>query len=236
MARLGEHLLHFVFPITCSVCGRDLPADDYYRICMECMAGIKLINGTRCRTCGVPLPDGGAHCYDCRVRKKRMFALIRSAGVYEGPLRKVIHKFKYTDRDYLKRFLGALLVDAIRVNPELAAVDVVVPVPLHWTKRLRRGYNQAELLAKQVCEYLQKPLGNVLVRSRSTRSQFLLGREDRARNIAGSFRCRDAGAVRRKTVLLVDDVCTTCATIDACARVLRDSGAKKVYGLTVARD
>jgi len=232
----GERLLHYVFPVTCALCGEDLPADDYYRLCMDCLGGIKPVSGLVCLTCGLPLPDGGAHCYDCRKGRKHAFTFVRSAAVYEGRLRELIRKFKYQGRDYLHRTLGALLVDVVKTNEALQSSEMIVPVPLHWMKRMLRGFNQSELLALHISEYLGKPMVRALKRTRPTRSQFRLSREERAKNIDGCFSICEKNDCRQKRVLVVDDVCTTGATLDECARILLDAGAKQVYGLTVARD
>jgi ComF family protein len=230
-----RQLLQFFFPITCTACGVDLPADDIYRICDPCSEKIKFITGLYCQKCGVPLPFGGAHCYSCRKNGRLAYERIRSAAVYEGVLRDLVHKFKYMDRDYLDRLFGALLADTLTITPELGEVDAVVAVPAHWTRKLVRGYNQAELLAARVARSLEKPLAKgYLRRKKMTKAQYRLSRQERKDNLQGCFICDRE--LKGRTLLVVDDICTTGATIDACAAALRHAGAKKVYGLTLARD
>lgn len=235
MSTIGERILQLFFPITCTSCGEDLPADDHYRLCGPCGAKITLNTGLVCQKCGVPLPSGGAHCYRCRKNTKTHYAAIRSAAAYDGVLRDLLHKFKYMNRDYLDEFFGAMLVDALTLWKELPPVDAVAAVPLHWTKRLMRGYNQAELLAEKVSLHTGKPLlRRVLSRRRRTKAQYRLSREERRENLRGTFAAR--GLLKGTTILLIDDICTTGATIDACAAALKEAGARQVYGLTVARD
>ena len=232
-----HHFLHFFFPVTCAACGADLPADDYYRVCGNCVQRLPLIEGLFCQTCGVPLPDGGAHCYRCRKNPKRHYAIIRSAASYEDALKDLLHKFKYQNRDYLDRFFGKLLIDTTTLHPALLEADAIIPVPLHWTKKLRRGYNQSELLAVQLSRALGKPLLHThLKKHRFTSSQASLTREKRLINLSSCFSCDNPQDLKGKTILLVDDVCTTGSTIDACAMALRQAGASAVHGLTVARD
>ena len=170
-------------------------------------------------------------------------AAARAVGPYEGRLRDIIHAFKYDRRRTLARPLAALMSEAGR--DVLEGADAAVPVPLHWLRRRRRGFNQAARLASG----LGLPVCQALRRSRRTRAQAGLHADDRRANVAGAFglawRYRwpflppRAGPAPRHldglVVLLVDDVCTTGATGDACARVLLDAGVREVRLLTVAR-
>jgi ComF family protein len=212
-------------------------ADDHYRLCPDCFRSLKPLEGLLCQRCGLPLPDGGAHCYDCRKNPSAAFDRIRSAGSYGGLLKGLILQFKYQHKDFIVRPLARLLLDALDRAPFPVPVNLVAPVPLHWFKRFRRGYNQAELLAAAVAAHLDKPhLPCLLRRTRYTTAQSRLDRRARRANLAGCFSVRDHAATKGKSVLLIDDVCTTTATIHACAQALKSAGAKTVYGLTVARD
>ncbi|MHB9155362.1 MAG: ComF family protein [Endomicrobiales bacterium] len=229
--------LGFFFPVTCAACGAVLPAGDWYRVCARCRGSLPLIAGLQCRKCGLPLPDGGAHCHDCRKAPARHFESIRSCAEYRGAMKDLIHKFKFRNRDYLGRFLGSMLVELVEKQPYRDAIECVLPVPMHRVKRYLRGYNQAELLAEKVAEHLGRPLlRKVLVRKRYTTAQYRLSRAERSENLRDAFLVRDAGPVRGKKLLLIDDICTTGETIERCAAVLRRAGARKVYGLTLARD
>ncbi len=186
--------------------------------------------------CGTPLPDGGARCSPCR-RHRRAFRFCRSAGLYDGSLRKAILLFKYAGREEMARPLALCMEDTFRSRPELHQTDCVIPVPLHFLKRHARGFNQSELLARELTARVGLPLQlNALVRRRWTRAQAGLGKEKRKGNVQDAFQVKSTEGVNGKHVLLVDDVCTTGATLDACAQALKEAGAKRVNALTLARD
>lgn len=232
-----KKIISFFFPITCSSCGCDLPADDNLKVCAKCQKEIKLIDGLYCQLCGMPLKDGGYYCFLCRKKTKKYYENIRSSGVYDGVLRLLIHKFKYKGRDFLSKFFGSLLVETLKKQRYINDIDYVVPVPLHWFKKYKRGYNQAELLAFPLAVYLNKPLlKNNMIRSKFTLPQFTLNKQKRIKNLSNVFKYRNNATLKNKTILLVDDICTTGTTIDQCSKVLKEAGAKKVYALVLARD
>jgi ComF family protein len=159
----------------------------------------------------------------------------RAAGEYEGALRQIIHAFKYDDRRSLARPLGRLMREAGRDVLDGAAC--VVPVPLHPWRHFRRGFNQAALLAAA----LERPVVPALWRTRRTRPQAGLDKGTRQRNVHGAFRrspllsrATDARCLAGRVVVLVDDVRTTGATLEACARVLLDAGAGEVRAVTAS--
>jgi ComF family protein len=236
MATVLQSIMSMLFPITCVVCGKDLPADDRYRLCPDCFEALPLIKGMVCTTCGEPLPDGGQHCFACRCQPKHSFVSVRSAGEYRDPLRRLLHEFKFRNRDYLDRVLGRLLVYAVEKNGLAEPVDYIVPVPMHPLKQFVRGYNQAELLARRLSAYLGKPVLNALQRKRLTRRQYLLSRAERSVNLKDAFAVTNAIPLKNRRVILIDDICTTCATMEECSRSLKKAGALAVYGFTIARD
>jgi len=151
-----------------------------------------------------------------------------SAGRYEGALRDIIHAFKYEGRRSLAGPLGRLMRDAGR--PLLDDCDCILPVPLHPWRRLRRGFNQARDLA----ERLDRPVVDALWRIRATASQMTLHADARRSNVRGAFILAPwCTSIEDRVVVLVDDVRTTGATLDACARVLTKAGAREVRALTV---
>jgi len=175
-------------------------------------------------------------CPGCRRRPPSAIEVARAAGDYDGALRQIIHAFKYDARRSLGRPLGQLLRDA--GSDVLADASCVVPVPLHPWRRLHRGFNQAADLAAS----LPIPIVHALWRRRMTAPQTGLGAGARRRNMRGAFRLSPflrrrvmQTMIAERIVVLVDDVRTTGATLDACAHVLRDGGAKEVRALTVAR-
>ncbi|MGQ9550220.1 MAG: ComF family protein [Roseiflexus sp.] len=157
---------------------------------------------------------------------------VRVAYVFDGPLRQAVHQLKYRSRQRAARPLGALLADYLRAHP--LPCDALVPVPLHPDRLAERGFNQAELLAREVARVTGVPLiVGPLVRIRATRQQALLDTSGRIENVAGAFVWR--GPPPPACVALVDDVLTTGATVNACAQALRAGGAREVYALALAR-
>jgi ComF family protein len=222
---LAGGLLDLIFPPRCVGCRR--PGSD---LCPGCRQLLRWQPGPLCPGCGRPAgPDG--RCGDCR---QAPFALegLRSALDFAGPVRAAIHQFKYRGRRRLTPLLVELMLTAWRSAP--LAVDLVVPVPLHPARQAERGYNQAALLAAAFAAVAGLPCApHALSRTRATRPQAELDARQRRRNVADAFRAESLVAGRR--VLLVDDVCTTGATLGDCARALRAAGSAGVWAFTLAR-
>ncbi|MGQ0644370.1 MAG: ComF family protein [Elusimicrobiota bacterium] len=225
----------FLFPRACAACAEDVAPGEPGALCGGCRAAVPRRPGLACETCDVPLPDGGAHCYVCRAGRRK-FRFCRSAGLYEGVLKACLIRLKYEGKDYLADTLGGILAETAAERPELGEADGVVCVPLHFWRRWRRGYNQAELLAESYCRRAgRRWLPDVLTRCRATPSQTDLRKEERFQNVEGAFAVRKPALVKGRRLLLVDDVCTTGATLEACAAALKAAGARSVDALTVAR-
>ena len=171
-------------------------------------------------------------CARC-VEKSLHFDGIIRCGVYAECLQAMVLGFK-KDRTELAQVLGPLAQSAFAGSPVHAQVERLVPVPLHWTRRLARGYNQAQVLAK----YLQTPqvrICRALKRNRRTPYQPTVATSRaRHRNVAGAFSVRRASSVKGKRICLVDDIKTSGATLNECAKVLKRAGAKEVYALVLA--
>lgn len=209
-------------------------------VCRPCWQRIARLDGILCDLCGYSfasrnLPAEEVLCAACR-RGDFHFDFARSYGRLEDPLQSIIHQFKYGSHPSLARPL-ARLIHALWVQSfQDRAPDMIVPVPLHKARQRERGFNQAWLLARHLSRWTQVPLmDRVLVRFRSTAVQAGLSRGQRRRNIRGAFKVPDRAAVRKRAVLLVDDVFTTGATLNECARMLRKQGAHRVDVVTVAR-
>jgi ComF family protein len=167
-------------------------------------------------------------CPRCR-RRASPITSARALGEYEGSLRAIVHALKYGKRRSVARRLAAAMQQAS--DGLLDGVDVAVPVPLHARRRRARGYNQAEEIAR----HLGVHWADALERTRYTPSQTDLPAARRHANVRGAFALRRRQHVTGLCVLLVDDVCTTGATLEACARVLQDAGAREIRALTAAR-
>lgn len=221
----------------CAACGRVLEAPTRGAVCGACWDGVGAVASPFCATCGDPLASwrvltaAEGRCARCR-RLPPAFDIARAAGDYDGSLREIIHAFKYDGRRSLARPLAAMMRD--RGGGVLDGADLAVPVPLHPWRRLRRGFNQAEALARQ----LELPVCRALRRTRATRPQAGLRPAGRRRNVRRAFELAwlaKPDDVRDRCVVLVDDVRTTGATLDACALVLKAAGAREVRALTAAR-
>jgi ComF family protein len=218
----------------CAACARPLEDPLRSAVCDRCWNGIRVLHPPFCGVCGDPLltwrsVDEGYRCELCRVRRPHITAG-RAIGDYDGPLRAIVHALKYDGRRSIARPLSALL--RRHAGPILSNADVVVPVPLHWSRQWRRGFNQAHELAVG----LGLPVRSALTRRRHTRSQTGLSAEQRTANVRDAFVVsRRAGRLDALCVVVVDDVSTTGATLEACARVLKEEGAREVRTLTAAR-
>ncbi len=242
MTKIWLAFVNLIYPLRCVSCKKDLPFDRGRYICRDCWVEIVPVKEPFCRRCGVHLPHGGMHCFLCR-KSARHFNFVRCHGVFEGSLRNAILQLKYGGKDYVSRDLGPLLAQAWERHVELRESEIVIPVPLHPSNLRERGYNQSRLLADEFVRRMGqraplKVLDQVLLRRRKTVSQTRLKREDRMKNMDSAFQVNGKfqDALKGRNILVIDDVSTTGATIDECARELRKHGAKSVCGLTLARD
>jgi len=215
-------------------------------LCPTCTSGFLPVESPQCSRCGMVFKSrqGEDHvCGECVDSPKR-FQIARSAGIYKDTLMAVIHCFKYKGKTQLARPLGVLLFTAFINFWDKMSMDLIVPVPLHVKKLRMRGFNPSFLLVKdwvRIAEFLHVELADipidttVLERRRWTEPQTGLGRKERLANIKNAFHIRDGSKITGKRILLVDDVYTTGATVNECAKVLLRGGAGHVDVLTLAR-
>jgi len=234
-ARFCDALLAVLLAPACAACNAPLDHPTHGPVCAACWRSILPLTPPLCDGCGDPLPTWRtisrplARCARCR-RARRHVDRSRAIGAYEGALRSVVHALKYDGRRSLAGPLAALMRD--RGRDLLEGVDAAVAVPLHPSRRRERGFNQAGDLARR----LGVPVCPALRRIRATSAQSGLPACRRHGNVRGAFRLtRAARLLAGKTVVLVDDVSTTGATLEACARVLKEGGVAEVRALTAAR-
>ncbi len=230
-----DAVLAVVLAPACAACGEPIDRPTGTAICARCWSAILPITPPVCDACGDPLgARGGAiaspiRCGRCR-RMPRAVDRARAIGEYDGVLRALVHALKYDGRRSVARPLAALMRD--RGRDVLDGAVAVVPVPLHRWRALARGFNQAVDLAR--C--LGPPVVPALRRARATPSQTGLDAPARRRNVRGAFvPTRDVAALEGATAVLVDDVRTTGATLEACARTLKQAGVREVRALTACR-
>jgi ComF family protein len=220
---------------TCAVCDTALDSTLNGPVCGLCWASVRALTEPLCAICGDARSwrslDGSAdRCARCRSRP-RLISAGRAIGAYEGTLREIVHALKYANRRSLARHLARRMVRA--GGGVLEGADLAVPVPLHFLRHYHRGFNQAAELSI----HLGIRSVDALRRRRPTTTQTDLPETQRHANVRGAFLVRRSArtSVRGAVVVLVDDVSTTGATIDACAAVLMEAGAKDVRALTAAR-
>jgi len=235
VSALSDALLSVALSPACAACERPLEHPTRGPVCALCWQSILPLTPPLCDRCGDPLRTwrrsvaGSEPCPRCR-RTRPAIQRARAIGAYDGALRAIVHSLKYDGRRSLAVPLGALMRD--RGADVLAGATFAVPVPLHYRRRRTRGFNQAADLAQQ----LRLPVLRALRRSKPTATQASLPAARRHQNVRDVFiPTRGARAVRGAVVVLVDDVCTTGATLEACARVLKEAGAAEVRAITAAR-
>jgi ComF family protein len=218
--------LDLIFPPHCVGCSRMGTW-----LCSDCLASVEPIPTPICRKCGQPTPRGHL-CAKCRARHIELDG-IRSVARHSGVLREAINHFKYQSRRELDATLGMMLFDYW--NAADLPTDLVLPVPLHPSRQKERGFNQSALLAGVFAALARLPLDEThLVRTRATAPQVGLVAEQRKTNVRGAFDWT-GDPLKGVHVLLIDDVCTTGATLEASAQPLRECGAESVWALTLAR-
>ncbi len=245
---LFDAFLAMLFPPRCPICrvlgSVALPESGTWRhdpaglFCRTCREGFAPILEPYCMQCGLPFVsrEGVCHtCSECLV-EERFFERARAFGVYDGTLLEAIHQLKYGRKLSLAAPLAGLLRQTFYRFWEKDDIDLIVPVPLHKTRLRERGFNQAYLLITRWAKHEALCCdGMSLWRCLKTEPQTGLSRKERRGNIARAFAVRNSRAVREKRILLVDDVFTTGATVNACARALMGVGAARVDVLTLAR-
>ncbi len=232
---LSQAFLQIVVPPTSISCADIVEVQG--QVCGKCWGDIQFIGKYRCESCGLPFEfDMGekAKCQHCLAHKP-VFCRNRAVCRYEGTGRRLAAKLKFHDKTHIAGSMGRMMFNAGK--DVLRDVDVVAPIPLHKMRKFWRKYNQAELLAQKLldagveAEYAPQ----LLRRFKATTPQTKLTYAERQLNVQDAFELEDGVNVEGKTVLLVDDVMTTGATMNECARALKDAGAKRVNGLVFAR-
>lgn len=238
-----DSLAAVLFPAPCRICGATLLTASRIPICVNCFAAFKPIEQPMCACCGRPFlvaspvasVSGEVLCRLCQ-RKYYAFDRARSYGVYNDALHHAILLLKYEEVVRLGDWFAARLAEIVEREAAEFRADVVVPVPLHPDRERERGYNQAELIARPLARRLHLKQGAyLLMRTKPRPPRLVLSRKEHWDSVRGAYATRKGLRVDKLRVLLIDDVLTTGATLDSCARALKDAGAASVLGLTVAR-
>lgn len=223
---LADSLLNFVFPPVCGACKKSGSL-----ICDSCTSQLQWVQEPLCFRCGRPVAKATNRCSVCQKRPLPL-KQIRAAVLFAYPVSKLIHNLKYNGAFALAKPLGQLMADAWPTWQ--MPVDLVLPIPLHADRKKKRGYNQSTLLARAFCNSTSLPLAeDSLLRTRFTTPQVGLSAAQRLENVQDAFQADNR--VQGRHILLIDDVCTTGATMAAAAAALLSNGAKTVSGYCVAR-
>ena len=218
--------LDWLFPPHCAGCGKA-----GFRFCPECQENATQVRPPLCPTCG-EMQRTESICSRC-AKGNIHYQAARAWGLHYGPLQKVVHNLKYKRDIALGERMARPMTDMLRQTAW--PIDLIIPVPLGRKRLQERGYNQAALLARPIALALALPYRpNALQRTRETRTQVGLNRMERWENVSGAFHA-DPKLARGKVILLVDDVTTSGATLNAAAQALALAGAEKVFALTLAR-
>jgi ComF family protein len=236
LSQLGRETARIVLHASCVVCERELPwRARTASCCGDCWHSLPLIDGPKCDSCAQPWPGESAESYRCLqcMTAPLPVGWTEAWGHYKGALERVLHAFKFQRHDWFAEPFADALRDLV-VARGGDGFDAVVPVPMSRAKLRRRGYNQAELLARALARRLRVRCDPALLEKRiERRTQSTLARAERAANVRGAFTA--SRRAKSNSILLVDDVCTTGETLRACAAALLRGGAARVCAVVVAK-
>ena len=227
-----ERVVNIFYPNVCPMCGKTLKSGEI--LCKKCKSEVKYIREPLCKKCGKQLDeDEKEYCGDCKSHVH-----IYDAGIavfaYNDCIKKSIYDFKYKDMKIYSRFYGKEMWEYSKEYLKSWNPDVIIPVPISEKRYLKRGYNQAELIAIELGKLSGIKVDcNTLFRRKNTKPQKQVSREGRRKNLENAF-IINKNVVEYKKVILVDDIYTTGSTIDECARILKQAGIEKVYFISLS--
>ncbi|MFA5392529.1 MAG: ComF family protein [Candidatus Paceibacterota bacterium] len=236
--RFLNFLLDLIFPWQCVFCQKEVEAD--YPLCQYCFQQILIFDDFLCPICQKRLSGINQKHFSCQ--RKTHLAALGVVSLYENPiLKETIHYFKYKQIKSLVQPLSLLTIKFLENSFYFSQLPknnlLIIPLPLHLRKEKQRGFNQSKLIAKKVAEYFHLPLENqILFRTVNNPAQVTMkNANDRKLNIQGVFQVNNENNLKHKTIILIDDIYTTGATMEEAAKILKENGAKKVIGLVLAR-
>lgn len=229
---LKNIILDLVYPKRCPFCKEIRPYQSL-QVCNKCLAKLELVKAPHCMKCGKTVREEEEYCKDCKEQLKH-FDYGFPVFYYKEPLKGALYDFKYKNQRYYADFFAESMVKYYGREIKLLGIDGIVPVPVHRNKKRKRGYNQAEVLANALGNKLKiKVYPNYLIRTIDTSPQKELTEKERIKNLKNAFKI-GKNDIKLKKVLLVDDIYTSGATIEACTKVLRLEDVDKIYYTSVA--
>ena len=235
---LKDDILDFVYPQTCPICQNPLRREEK-DVCQRCWKALALLPSPYCPYCKSFLENENEiinhQCPSLSNPRERRILAVRSVGTFDDHYQKLIHRLKYDKKIQLGKRLAQRLGHSISKDKEFAGCDMVIPVPLHRARERERGFNQSEVLAEGISRAMGISLArDILKRKKNTKDQTYLNAQQRAENVRGAFVVSQPEKVHGKSVILVDDVMTTGATLNECALMMQDAGTTKVLAATLA--
>lgn len=230
-----KHLIDFIYPPYCKICGGELKKEKV--ICNRCFDSIHFINNKRCKICGKNT-GGKEICKFCRDESPP-FDVVIAAGNYVTPLREIIMEFKYNNRLTLADRLSRMMYSVFISRGDLSFLKAVTWVPMNSVELRERGYNQSQILAEKFAELGDLKIYNILKKVRKIPSQTGLSEDERIKNVRGAYRVRedvfrDNKEELQAGLILIDDVFTTGSTLRECASDLKVYGVNRIAGLVLA--
>jgi ComF family protein len=240
LKKYADELLDLIYPRVCFGCKVKLPICSGIYLCEKCLNKVKYLCPPFCHFCGIPVGENifeekTSRCIEC-TSQRYYFKKGYTASIYDNLIKECIHSLKYNSHTYLGSTLGTVMSEYAKKFIPVEDIDLIVPVPLHWKKLRDRGFNQSVVLGSVLAEktgvmFVSKGIS----RTKSMPSQVRLSRNERMHNLEGAFCVTKPEYFVNKRLLLVDDVFTTGATMNECARALIKSGAKEVSAFSLAR-
>lgn len=216
MGNTINSILELVYPPTCGFCGK--LSKEY--ICNKCYLKIKKYR----------IKD---NCPSKNVYFQEIYSIFK----YEEDIRDILIKYKFQNKSYIYKTFSQIILKDEKIYGILKKYDIIIPVPVHKKRKNERGYNQTELIAREIAKGLNiKMEKDVLIKSINTKAQSSLSKEERRDNIKGAFKAQNLQKIKDKNILVIDDIYTTGSTINECGRILKSTGAKSIGALTIAKD
>lgn len=234
---MKEKVWNLLYPKTCPICQNIIRGDE--EICEKCYGNLEFIREPKCKKCGKRFESVDIsneireYCGDC-AKNEHLYEFGMAVFRYDDNIKESIYRFKYHNQRTYAGFYGKTMAAAYGKLIGELGVEVIIPVPIHYKKRIKRGYNQAELIADELGTTLGIPVDNrILVRDKATTPQKELSNVERRNNLKKAFKIAES-IVKYKKVLIVDDIYTTGSTVDACASALKKAGAGQIYFISLS--
>jgi ComF family protein len=238
LAQVLNDLSEVIFPPQCLGCAEIMHQPNGQIFCPTCEEKVKFINGNICPICGTTFPDSPAESHLCGncLEKKPYFSLARAIFSYENIILNAIHQFKYKRHMSIGETLASFMADYNFPDVNYADYSLIIPVPLHIKRLRERGFNQSLILARAIGKSRQIPVNfSLLKRNKFTLTQTGSNKKERQQNVRRAFEVIDKNKIAGENIIIIDDVYTTGATANECAKILMRAGARNVTVLTLAR-